>query len=108
MGAERRVHSRVRTNIRACLVAGENPVEGVIENIGEGGVFFATEMLEVVVDEGAEVTVDFDGRRGGEPVNFRIRGTVLRTERYFDGRAVVRAFAIRFRDLLDLTGLSWS
>ncbi|MCG3135959.1 MAG: hypothetical protein HMLKMBBP_03738 [Planctomycetes bacterium] len=108
MGAERRVHSRVRTNIRACMHSGGDPVEGVIENVGEGGVFFATEELESVIEQGAEVTVDFDGFRAGEPVNFRIRGTVLRTERYFDGRAVVRAFAVKFRDLLDLTGLSWS
>jgi hypothetical protein len=30
---------------------------------------------------------------------------VLRSERYFDGQSVVRAFAIRFESLVDVAGL---
>lgn len=98
MSRERRIHARVRTRIHACLrfPASGEVVEGVIENVGEGGVFFATEVLEVLVDDGAEVIVEFEGTRAGALVPFRVPSTVLRTERYFDGAAVVRAFAIRF------------
>jgi hypothetical protein len=97
MSRERRIHSRVRTKIRAVVHHGAEAVEGVLENVGEGGVFFATEILEVLIDDGAEVTVEFGGKRGEAPVQLRVPGTVLRTERYFDGQAVVRAFAIKFK-----------
>jgi hypothetical protein len=36
-----------------------------------------------------------------------VPGTILRAERYFDGAAVVRAFAIRFHQPIELAGLSF-
>lgn len=106
MSQERRIHTRTKTRVPARLVRGPDTVEGVIENIGEGGVFFATEVLEVALDDASEVSVDFEATYEGKPTSMRIPGTVLRSERYFDGTAVVRAFAIRFRDSLDVTKLS--
>jgi hypothetical protein len=106
MSQDRRIHSRLKTRAPARLLRAGDVVEGVIENIGEGGVFFATEILELPVDDGAEVTVEFRASRGGPAETVQLAGTVLRTERYFDGTAVVRAFAIRFDDPIDVTTLT--
>ena len=106
MTQDRRIHTRVKTHVPARIHRGTEHVEGVIENLGEGGVFFATEVLEMSLDEGAAVDVAFTLDRNGVPEPIRVSGTVLRTERYFDGESVVRAFAIRFDQLLDLTGLT--
>lgn len=106
MSQDRRIHSRVKTRVPARLLRGGDVVEGVIENIGEGGVFFATEILELPMDDGAEVTVEFRAVRDGTQQTVQLAGTVLRTERYFDGTAVVRAFAIRFDEPLDVTTLT--
>ncbi len=102
---DRRIHARTKARITARLSQGREAVEGVIENIGEGGVFFATEELEVIVDEASPVALEFTGRHGSEPTTLRRTGRVLRTERYFDGQNVVRAFAVRFDEDLDLTDM---
>ncbi len=107
MTRDRRIHGRTSAKIRACLRHGDDAIEGVVENFGEGGVFFATEILDSVVDDGTDVTLEFEGTRDGVPVAFRLPGQVLRTERYFDGQAVVRAFAIRFTSIQDFTGIAF-
>ena len=107
MGQERRIHARVKTRVPARLVRGAEQVDGVIENVGEGGVFFATEILEVPLDDGSDVKVEFEAARGGAPAQMSVPGTVLRSERYFDGTAVVRAFAIRFHAPLDVAALTF-
>jgi hypothetical protein len=107
MSQDRRIHSRLATHVPARVLHGGECLEGTVENVGEGGVFFATEILEQPVDEGSDVDVEIQGFRDGQPVALKIPGTVLRTERYFDGSAVVRAFAIRFREPIVLAGLSF-
>lgn len=105
MTQDRRIHSRIKTRLPARVVCGGESVEGVIENVGQGGVFFATEVLEVLLDDGSEVEVEFEAWRGEERVQLRLPSTLLRTERYFDGTAVVRAFAIRFHEPIDVESL---
>ena len=107
MSRERRIHPRTPTHVPARLEAATGAVEGVIENFGRGGVFFATDDLEAPLDEGAAVTLICEAQRNGSPARLEVRGNVLRVERYFDGRTVVRAFAIRFDEPLDDAGLSF-
>ena len=106
MSHERRVHSRRASDLRATLSHEGRSMDGVIENIGEGGVFFATETLEMLLDHGSHVEVRFPCRRDGEESVCELGGTVLRAERYFDGTKVVRAFAIKFDELFDLSGIA--
>jgi hypothetical protein len=106
MSRERRIHARTKTRLEARLAREGATVAGVVENLGEGGAFFATDDLETPIPDGAEVVVTFAVPRGGAPAELRLEGTVLRSERYFDGRAVVRALAIRFASPLDLAGLA--
>lgn len=101
-GSERRVHPRTRTSVPGELRKGEKVLDGVVENIGRGGVFFATEVLEVVIEEGDAVTLCFDAPKAGATMPLELASSVLRAERYFDGERVVRAFAVRFDQELDL------
>ncbi|MCE9636616.1 MAG: PilZ domain-containing protein [Planctomycetes bacterium] len=103
MSQDRRIHSRIRTRLPARLVRGAESVEGVVENVGQGGVFFATETLEVALDDGTDVEVEFEAWRGEQRVQLRLPSTILRAERYFDGTVVVRAFAIRFQEPIDIS-----
>jgi PilZ domain-containing protein len=80
----------------------EDSVEGTVENIGAGGVFFSTEDLEFPVEEGSEVVLTLRIRRDGDETVWQRTGCVLRTERYFDGTAVVRAFAVKFDEVVAL------
>jgi hypothetical protein len=105
--ANRRIHSRRSARFPARLSHGSDAVEGTVENIGEGGVFFATHNLEIDVDEGAPGRVSFHCKRGGQPQELVCAGTILRTERYFDGEAVVRAFAFKFDELLPLDDVTF-
>jgi PilZ domain-containing protein len=107
MSQDRRIHSRVSTHVPARVVVGGETLEGAVENLGEGGVFFATQVLEQPVDEGSAVEVEIEGIREGSAVLLRLPGRVLRAERYFDGTAVVRAFAIRFDRQIELAGLTF-
>jgi len=100
--ANRRIHTRHNSRIPARLAHTGDAVDGHVENIGVGGVFFATHDLELDAEEGSEVTVCFAGRRDGAAVRVESQGVVLRTERYFDGENVVRAFAVKFADVLSL------
>ena len=70
-----------------------------LELVGAGGVFFATENLEVVIDDGEVCVVAFT-TPGGAAVEQD--GSVLRGERYFDGSKVIRAFAVKFDGQLDV------
>jgi len=103
---ERRVFPRRASDIQATLSHEDRSMEGVVENIGEGGVFFATETLEFLLDHGAQVSVKFNCLRAGVTEAHKLPGTILRTERYFDGTKVVRAFAVKFDDLFDLEGVA--
>jgi len=105
MSRERRIHARTRTSLEARLTREGTTVAGVVENVGQGGAFFATDDLETPIPDGSDVVVTFTAPRAGAPAELRLAGTVLRCERYFDGRAVVRALAVRFATPLDLTGL---
>lgn len=107
MSRERRIHARTKTRLEARLTRDAATVPGVVENVGQGGAFFQTDDLETPLPDGAEIVVAFTARRAGSPVELRLRGTVLRGERYFDGQGVVRAFAIRFAEPLDLPGLEF-
>ena len=101
----RRTHSRRVASIDARLSHESESVEGTVENVGEGGVFFATTNLELSVDEGSPVTISFVCSKDGAPVTIERTGSILRAERYFDGAGVVRAFAIKFDELISLSGL---
>lgn len=108
MGIERRIHPRAETRMSAELACGSDAVTGVIENIGAGGIFFATEDLEILVDDGADVVVRFEARHDDAPKNMECAGRILRSERYFDGARVVRAFAIKFAERLDVSAFTFS
>ena len=101
MGSERRIHPRTDTRLEATLSCAAGTIDGLVENVGAGGVFFATENLEVVVEEGGACTVAFSAPSAevSQP------GQVLRCERYFDGSKVIRAFAIKFDGQLDVASL---
>lgn len=100
----RRIHSRKSARIAAHLAHRDGSVDGVIENIGAGGAFFASEDLELKVDDGGAVTLSFRCKKDGTDVDVECAGTVLRADLNFDGASVVRAFAIQFADVLDLAG----
>jgi hypothetical protein len=106
--ANRRIHSRRSVRLPARLTHRADAVDGTIENIGEGGVFFATHNLEIDVEEGAAGIVSFRCFRQGVPETVERSGTILRAERYFDGEAVVRAFALKFDSLLQLDGIEFA
>ena len=106
MSQDRRIHARLAVKLAARLVRDGVSIDGVVENVGQGGVFFSTETLETAVEDGARVRVEFDAVRDGAPVRICEDGTVLRAERYFDGQSVVRSFAIRFDREIALAGLS--
>src|SRR5204863_7560466 len=105
--SNRRIHSRRKASVAARLTRQVDSVDGTIENIGEGGVFFATEDLELQVEEGSEVVLGFRCRQHGTDTTIQRAGCVLRTERYFDGESVVRAFAIKFDEVMSLDGLDF-
>jgi hypothetical protein len=102
MGEERRIHPRTDSRLEATLRCGDEVVEGVVENVGAGGVFFATENLEVAVDDGSACVIAFTTPAGTE---FEQPGTVLRGERYFDGSRVIRAFAVKFDGQVEVASL---
>lgn len=105
--ANRRIHSRHAVHLPARLAHGKDAVDGTVENVGAGGVFFSTQNLEIDVDEGAHAIVSFYCVREGTPVLLELPGTILRCERYFDGEAVVRAFAMKFDELLSLDDITF-
>ena len=105
--ANRRIHSRRSVRLPARLTHGADAVEGTIENIGEGGVFFATQNLEIDVDDGAIGTISFRWIRNGAAEAIERTGSILRSERYFDGEAVVRSFAMKFEDTLEIDGVDF-
>ena len=104
----RRIHSRRSARIAARLSHVDGSVDGVIENIGAGGAFFATEDLELKADDGGAVTISFRARRHGAEVDVECAGTVLRADLNFDGESVVRSFAIQFAEILALDGFEFA
>ena len=101
MSRERRIHPRTDTRLEAKLRCPDSLVSGIVENVGAGGVFFATEDLETSVEDGGACIVEFEA----PSKSVRQDGTVLRSERYFDGSKVIRAFAIKFDAQLDVASL---
>ena len=67
---------------------------GSIENIGRGGAFVSTDTLEEAVSVGVSVVVVFLAPESGSEQ--RLRGTVLRMQRYFHEGGLYRALAIKF------------
>src|SRR5437762_2373613 len=94
--ANRRIHSRRTVRLPARLAHESDSIDGIVENIGEGGVFFATENLEMLLEEGASATLSFRCKKSGAEVRLERVGCILRTERHFDGERVLRTYAIRF------------
>jgi hypothetical protein len=101
MSRERRIHPRTDARLDALLRSGDAAVDGVVENVGAGGLFFATENLESAIEDGAACVIEFSTAS----VEIKQVGTVLRSERYFDGAKVIRAFAIKFDAQLDVASL---
>ena len=102
MSRERRIQPRTDTRIRTTFRCGGAAIEGVVENIGAGGVFFSTGELESGVQVGAAVTISLhldDGQTSD------MTGSVLRVDRYFDGAEVRRSFAVKFDADLDVASL---
>jgi len=89
-----RRHPRRTTRIAARLIFPWGTLDGSVENIGEGGIFFVTDTWEGRVDVGDKMTVEFPTPEEVEVTGFG--GQVLRTERYFHEGEIFRAFAIRF------------
>jgi len=106
--ANRRIHGRRSARVAARLEHADGAVDGMIENIGAGGVFFASEDLELVAEDGSAVALEFRLRKDGADVPMRRTGTILRVERQFDGEAVVRTYAIRFDEVLAVDGFELS
>jgi hypothetical protein len=102
MSRERRIHPRTVTRIRATLRCGDAEMDGVVENLGAGGVFYSTGDLEAAVEVGDPVTVVLhpDGASDSSQ-----DGRVLRAERYFDGAHVRRSFAVKFDAEIDVASL---
>ena len=89
-----RRHPRRTTQVAARLVFSWGVLDGSVENIGEGGIFFVTDTWEGRVEVGDRLTVEFPTPEEVEVNGFG--GQVLRTERYFHRGEIFRAFAIRF------------
>jgi PilZ domain len=88
-----RRHTRTALRAKARLVYTQGEIEGTIENIGEGGLFFVTDTLEGALAVGDEITAIYD--ESGEEK--QRSGEILRIERYFHDGELFRAFAVRFR-----------
>jgi hypothetical protein len=94
-GENQRRHVRRTSRLPATLSLAWGEIPGTIENIGAGGVFFVTDVLEGSVQIGDLGTLRFsspDGVERGHPAD------VLRVERYFHEGDLFRAFALRFQD----------
>ena len=89
-----RRYPRKTTRIEARVVLDRVELDGRIENIGEGGVFFVTDTLEGVVTEGDRAEIRFTPE--GSDRETRVRGEVLRVERDFHEGEILRTLAIRF------------
>ena len=102
MSKERRIHPRTDTHIRSTFRCGDSALDGVVENIGSGGVFFSTGDLESSVEVGDAVVVSLhiEGTDGAD-----VSGIVLRSDRYFDGADVRRSFAVKFDAEIDVASL---
>ncbi len=106
--ANRRIHARRITRVAARLVHADGAVDGVIENIGAGGAFFATEDLELKTEEGASAKLTFRCKKDGRDVEMTRAGTVLRADLHFDGKSVVRSFAVQFDEADPLDGCEFA
>lgn len=104
----RRIHGRQVVSIPGSVARGSQESFGKIENLGSGGAFFSTTDLELSLDDGDTVTVTFDVLRRGARETVQKSGTVLRSERFFDGSSVVRALAVKFDELLVLDGIDFA
>jgi hypothetical protein len=95
---ERRRWERRPFHAAARLVRGDGTaVAGSIQNLGEGGAFFATDDLESALGEGDDVTLMIErGSRG----TLAVSGQILRIDLDFVEAEVQRSLAIRFHETL--------
>ena len=97
---ERRAHERAVTQLPVRIENADGAVlEGVIENIGEYGVFVSTADLESSLESGARVTLRFELPGGGEVER---SGEVLRLDQEFSGGDIRRSFAVKFDEAIDV------
>ena len=97
---ERRAHERAAARLPVAIVnAAGAVVDGVIENIGEYGVFVSTADLESHLESGSRVTLRFR-LPSGEDVERT--GEVLRLDQEFSGGDIRRSFAVRFDEAIDV------
>lgn len=82
----------IRTPGRLVFEWGE--LEGTVENLGEGGLYFVTDTWEGPVAVGDAVTTVF--RWPEDAGEQRRTAEVLRVERYFHEGELFRSFAVRF------------
>ena len=85
-----------RTSVRtpASLIFEWGELEGNVENIGEGGLYFVTDTWEGPVAVGDSMTAVFS--LPDQPEEQRRLAEVLRVERYFHDGELFRSFAVRF------------
>jgi hypothetical protein len=96
---ERRAHERAVTQLPVEIENSAGRVlEGVIENIGEYGVFVSTGDLESSLESGARVILRFQ-LPSGEAVERA--GEVLRLDQEFSGGDIRRSFAVKFDEAID-------
>ena len=86
----------IRTAARLIFDWGE--LEGNVENIGEGGLYFVTDTWEGPVAVNDALTAVFTLPDASEEQ--RKTAEVLRVERYFHEGELFRSFAIRFSEPL--------
>ena len=99
-GPERRSQRRERVDYPVRIRAGgEEPFDGVVDNLGTHGALIVTSHLEAALDVGATVSLEFD--MGSGPMT--VDGEVLRIEQEFAEGDVRLAFAVRFERPIDLT-----
>lgn len=97
---ERRAHERAVSDLPVEIRGADGvTIEGVIENIGEYGVFVSTADLESPLEVGARVTLRFRPSNGEEVER---AGEVLRLDQEFAGGDIRRSFAVRFDTPIDV------
>ena len=87
---------RSSVRIPGRLIFDWGELEGNVENIGQGGMYFVTDTWEGPVAVGDAMTAIF--AHPEESAEQRRLAEVLRVERYFHDGELYRSFAIRFQE----------
>ena len=97
---EQRRSPRSSVRIPGRLIFDWGELEGNVENLGEGGIYFVTDTWEGPVAVGDAMTAVYtfpvQPEEPREPEEQRRLAVVLRVERYFHEGELFRSFAIRF------------